>query len=323
MYLLCMFLMFQEPTLDVEKRIPIKREISFYPGKMKMHSDGSITMLSESTVFHFDQAGKLIRKFGKHGQNPGELYSPSRVVFNGANYYVTDFNAALQMFDASGAYVNREMGYQVNVDATSKGNVFVTLLKHLKRNEQGHSQRGDVLCKLVDNKLCDENSMFGPISEVNAKVQFRGAQHFVAEDENIHVIGQLEPTIYTYSNDFKPVGKINFSAPDWVQSKKGLPKERTRKAIMGYWNSFSRFYGLWKYNEKEFLVFYMTPDSSTSLGFKSVIARVGLDGTLTKPAFRFDGVFLGPHGSKVYFLEHREDEEEVWPVYTLKGFTWE
>lgn len=88
----------------------------------------------------FDDAGKLVKSFGRPGQMPGEFNAPTHLAFAHNRLYVTDtLNARIQVFDPGGEFlftfgqrglVVGNMVRPKGVAVDGKGNVYVVESLH-------------------------------------------------------------------------------------------------------------------------------------------------------------------------------------------------
>lgn len=325
MQVILLFLFFQKPKEVCVYPLPVKRIVNVYPEKVAIQPDGTITMISDCTILHYDLDGKELNKFGRYGKGPGEFRGPTAVAFNGENYYVSDFHSSINVFDLQGNFLTKDLGHIKNVMISEKKNIFGTVFSSYYDWESSENyQKVNVVCQIANMELCEPQDQFCQISELNSSEFLRGSRHYVAEGAKIWVLGQLDQTIFEFSSSKDLVQKIPFSVPNWVAPRGQESQGNTREQIRNYWSSYSRFYGIWKYVGDEFLIYYITPNENNDSGFDNVVVRVNSAGKLTRKPFVQEGVFLGVFERDLFFMESKDDDSvDLFPEYEVRRFKWE
>jgi len=90
-----------------------------------------ITSSSADAVFKYSPQGKFINQWGSKNSNsnhfdPGQFYDAEGIAVDGyGRVYVSDVNT-IQVFDATGKYINNFEGYIIGLTIDSQNNVYVT-----------------------------------------------------------------------------------------------------------------------------------------------------------------------------------------------------
>jgi hypothetical protein len=109
------------------------KAIIFNPNWLTAAADGSVFVADrrENAIFKFDPTGRLVQKFGKKGQGPGDFIGPTDMSILDGRYLVVGeyaLNHRISLFDLQGNFVKllQTKGSTFNLTALKNGKVAYT-----------------------------------------------------------------------------------------------------------------------------------------------------------------------------------------------------
>lgn len=292
--------------------------------QIKMGFDGTVLARTKYQLWHWDTDGKLMRRLAQKGSGPGEVQGMGAVFWNGEHYWVIDNQALFSsLFDKNGKFLSRRTLYfrqLIEVD----GQVFG--VDYSRANQfQGNFPRNlqELNVKVMGDELVVERTdlLFNKVTRAQQNLEMNFKLLWVAKRGDTYlVVNQLEPRMYLFDEEarrkeasksieeFHETDYVTLNLPHFEAPPESFTKQRTRRALMGWWRSWSRINFFTSLGEN-FLVCYEVPSDDSEEETTQALAVVDINGRLKKPVVEVEGFAFGVHNNHVKVFREGDSDD--------------
>ena len=339
MLLTCLFtLVMIEPTFQVTLDLGGESGVDVSLNRVVLADDGTVLGLSPNQIWHWESDGRLIRKFGRKGEGPGEFIYISEALWDGEHYWVIDGSRqSSSVFDAQGNYLFQQ-GLYFRQLLRVEGQMFCLDHSRLRFDPVTYPPvLQPIKYSIRDSKVNVEKTglPFKKVSKKQMTFLFNFKLLWIARDGDRYlVVDQLEPKIRIYSSETierensVPLDQtfsanyIPIQVTRWVNAPKDLPNQSQDYKTMKIWlHSFSKinYFGSLG-EEKEYVVAYLIPDSEDNMASRQIIQSVDEQGKITGPLFEGEGLIVGSRNRQVLVYREIDTIEDVKHVLEIYQF---
>lgn len=330
MPLLLLFLLgFGEPAKTIKLQTNGMFVSSMDSNRVAFAKDGTIIGRAKYQIWHWDKDGRLIRRFCQKGSGPGEVEGLGEVYWTGKFYWVID-SLSLQstVFDANGRYLSRKNLYfrqLINVGEQ----VFAVDYSQANQNIGNHPRNlQEIRFRLDNNQLMVEKTglLFYKLTtrQQDMVMNFK-LLWVVQEGDTYFVVNQLEPRMYVYDRKtrdaeakidaLKPFEApfVSIEFPQYAPPPKHFTKNRQQRALLDWWNSWSRINYFGKINDHFVLAFEVPDPKDTEDMLQGIVPFTREGGALAMTTL-YRGFVIGQTNGKIV-LFREGDADETFDYY--------
>ena len=281
------------------------------PTSARLARDGSIVIATAHQVWHFNEDGSLMNRFGRNGQGPNEYQFITSVLWDGSRYWVGDGNTlTTSEIDGRGDFVKKHSYYHYFLYRLGNETFALNAGIRFQKKER------PAMIVPVDFRTGKASGRgFHQLSQEVVDLKYNFTDHFVeADTRHFYVLDQLVPKVKVYDRGSqKQTAEIDLKLPGFVHAPHQFikdPRKISRRTWRTWWASFSKFTGMAKL-DSGFVVAYEVGDPDDEAETQLALCKLDEAGRNPVSIQLPQAYFLGGAGNQAAVMSVKEQNHEV------------
>ncbi len=322
-------------TLETDKGLDI-----FSKTKKMVAANGDILVMTPFELYHWNDTGKLIRKYSKSGRGSAPMFLSTfhYDVRRKITWLIFIEDPHSCFFDENGDMMGN--GYMEGPSGEAKPAYFRDLLSAgnrifaLQFQSSAWGQTQDHIIQQVDFEKTNRGmkielfgKAFGRFSDLQIEYQFDFKRHWLVQNgltKKFSLVNQLDNGVQLFqppqgqsietglvsAGDPMRIYLPNWTPPPTMKRNQVTPSPDEH-------NTFSQITGAYPWDDQTMVVGFTIPNPK---GPTFGVQKIRFNGTVDGKSLTTSGYFLGAHNGEIYAI--RESEENGVQKYWVDKLTW-